>query len=50
MSDVDAVSNNERKAAIARTTSETKVSITIDIDGEGTSQVATGIGFLDHML
>ncbi len=50
MNDVDAVSNNGRKAAITRATSETKVAITLDIDGAGTSQIATGIGFFDHML
>ena len=49
MSNSDAVATNGRKAAITRATSETKVSITLDIDGAGTSQVATGIGFLDHM-
>ncbi len=50
MSNIDTVATNGRKAAITRATSETKVSITLDIDGAGTSQVATGIGFLDHML
>ena len=50
MSNSDAVETNGRKAAVTRATSETKVAITLDIDGVGTSQVATGIGFFDHML
>jgi imidazoleglycerol-phosphate dehydratase len=39
-----------RKAAVKRTTKETEVEVVIDLDGAGVAQVATGIGFLDHML
>jgi imidazoleglycerol-phosphate dehydratase len=39
-----------RKASVVRETSETSVSVEIDLDGTGTSQIDTGIGFLDHML
>ncbi len=39
-----------RKAAVARNTTETKISVSVDLDGEGRYDVATGIGFLDHML
>lgn len=39
-----------RTARIDRTTSESKVSVEIDIDGSGRSSVTTGVGFYDHML
>ncbi|NJO54244.1 MAG: imidazoleglycerol-phosphate dehydratase HisB [Bacteroidales bacterium] len=39
-----------RTAAIARTTRETRIRIELDLDGTGASQIATGVGFLDHML
>lgn len=39
-----------RKASISRKTNETAVSVTVDIDGTGTSKIATGVGFFDHML
>jgi imidazoleglycerol-phosphate dehydratase len=39
-----------RKAAIKRATKETDVEVSVDLDGAGVSAVATGIGFLDHML
>lgn len=39
-----------RRAEIARETSETRIRATLDLDGSGASEIATGIGFLDHML
>ena len=39
-----------RTAKVARKTNETEIAVTVDLDGTGTYQVATGIGFLDHML
>ena len=39
-----------RQATVERKTNETRVVVNVDLDGEGRSQVATGIGFLDHML
>jgi imidazoleglycerol-phosphate dehydratase len=42
--------NGARRASLARTTSETDIRLSLDLDGTGTAEVATGIGFLDHML
>ena len=39
-----------RQAEIARKTTETTISVAIDLDGSGRYDVKTGIGFLDHML
>ena len=39
-----------RKGAVKRKTKETDVDVAVDLDGEGRAAVATGIGFLDHML
>ena len=39
-----------RTAAVKRHTNETNVEVTLDLDGTGTSRIATGIGFFDHML
>ena len=39
-----------RCATISRTTSETDVLVTIDLDGSGAVDVSTGVGFFDHML
>lgn len=39
-----------RTATIARETAETRITVSIDLDGTGRYEVATGIGFLDHMV
>jgi imidazoleglycerol-phosphate dehydratase len=39
-----------RKAAVERKTTETSIAAAITLDGTGAYEVATGIGFLDHML
>jgi imidazoleglycerol-phosphate dehydratase len=39
-----------RTASVSRTTGETDVSVTLNLDGEGNCQAQTGIPFLDHMI
>ncbi len=39
-----------RQASVARNTSETRITASVDLDGTGIYDVTTGIGFLDHML
>jgi imidazoleglycerol-phosphate dehydratase len=39
-----------RTATIARHTSETRIDVSLDLDGTGVYDIATGIGFLDHMI
>ena len=39
-----------RRAEIERKTAETQISVKLNLDGEGKCDIATGIGFLDHML
>ncbi|MBL0379116.1 MAG: imidazoleglycerol-phosphate dehydratase HisB [Desulfofustis sp. PB-SRB1] len=39
-----------RCAAVSRTTAETDISVALDCDGAGIHEIASGVGFLDHML
>ena len=41
---------SERSATVSRTTTETSISVTLDLDRRATGRVKTGIPFLDHML
>ena len=44
------IRDRSRTASIERKTRETLVRVKLNLDGEGTSETNTGIGFLDHML
>ena len=39
-----------RQAQVTRNTNETQISVVLNLDGSGQSKLATGVGFLDHML
>ena len=39
-----------RSADLTRNTAETQITLRLDLDGTGRSQIQTGVGFLDHML
>jgi imidazoleglycerol-phosphate dehydratase len=39
-----------RTAEVSRSTRETRIAVSIDVDGSGKSEIATGVGFFDHML
>lgn len=39
-----------RTANLVRETSESKVRLSLDLDGSGRAEISTGVGFFDHML
>ncbi|WP_353471337.1 imidazoleglycerol-phosphate dehydratase HisB [Salipiger sp. H15] len=39
-----------RKAEVSRSTAETKIEVSLDLDGTGSYDMKTGVGFFDHML
>ncbi len=45
-----AKSTSARRATITRRTKETAISASVDLDGTGAYEIATGVGFLDHMI
>ena len=44
------MANKERKGTIKRSTKETSVSVSVNLDGSGKTSVNTGINFLDHLI
>jgi imidazoleglycerol-phosphate dehydratase len=44
------MAETKRRAEIVRETKETRIKVSVDVDGSGKSAISTGIGFFDHML
>lgn len=50
MTETTSFTKENRTANVTRKTSETDITINIDLDGSGRNDIQTGVGFLDHML
>lgn len=44
------MAESKRRAELVRETRETRIKVSVDVDGSGKSAISTGIGFFDHML
>lgn len=47
---LEVTSRNGRQVTVRRATRETDVTVTVDLDGSGRADIATGVGFYDHLL
>ena len=47
---LEVLAREGRRVTVRRVTRETNVSLTVDLDGEGVADIATGVGFYDHLL
>jgi imidazoleglycerol-phosphate dehydratase len=47
---IDVRDRVDRRVTVARATRETQVTVEIDLDGSGVADIATGVGFYDHLL
>ncbi len=47
---LDVSARDGRRVTVRRMTRETEVTVTVDLDGSGTADIATGVGFYDHLL
>ena len=50
LGNLEVIESGLRLAAVRRRTRETDISVRVVLDGQGTAEVATGIGFYDHLL
>ncbi|MBA2720320.1 MAG: imidazoleglycerol-phosphate dehydratase HisB [Chloroflexi bacterium] len=47
---LDVVDREGRRVTVRRSTRETDITLTVDLDGTGTADIETGVGFFDHLL